>query len=193
MNDHLLGFYSLGDYFKTLFGDPQKTNLKLVAIMTLVLGFVTSFIEQWVWSPLWTLLLLTIVICLDFIAAVAKNLDKEGFITNKAIKLPFVLLSYWVFLAIAYNLPALNKELGIEGIGHDVFNIFSKSFYWLCLIINLQSLLHHASSLGLLPKPIANFVLKWIDRHKVVIEDKSLNSLSQEAEQDRQEWLSKEK
>lgn len=177
MNDHILGFKSFEDYFKTIFGDPRKVNLKIIIIMTAVLGFLTTFIEQWIWSPIWTLVLLTIIVCLDFVAAVSNNLNKEGFITEKAIKLPFVLLSYWCFLAIAYNLPALNRDLGIDGIGPEVFNIFSKSLYWLCLLINLQSLLRHSSALGLLPKPIANFFLRWIDQHKTRLQSESEDSL----------------
>lgn len=179
MSNHYFGFTSVKQYLISLFGNPETYNVKTLLLSVFGLGTVSTFLEQYIWSPLGTLMFLTSIIVCDFAAAVACNAKIEGFMTKKAARLPLVVLSYWVILAIAFNLSRINASLGVKEIPDEVFSFFSKSLYWFCLYVNVVSLLKHLTILKLLPKPITDFFTKWVDTHKNRLESVSMEKLDE--------------
>lgn len=171
----ILGFKSFGDVFKQMFKYHQMNmSLLINTSIAMTLIFLTlPVLEKFIWSPFWTLFLLIGVIILDFISAVAANYKKDkGLKTEKAIKVPVTIAAYIILLAICNNLGRAIDEFGMAEVFNPVaFDYMAKAVYFLCFSINLISALKHMSNLGLIPKPVAKFIERFIDTHKNKIEE----------------------
>jgi hypothetical protein len=86
----------------------MKIGYILAAILTVFLS-VVSFVEQWIWSPLWSLLFFTVILSVDFLLSVIVDFKKEGLNTAKGIKFLMSVVVAWVVLGVAHNLSKLNK------------------------------------------------------------------------------------
>ena len=176
-----LGLKSPYDLFATMFKVTQVRMARIInlsILITMLLIFIPA-LEEWVWSPFWTLILLMGVIVLDFITAVAANWE-EKFKTEKAIKVPIVMFSSVLLLAILNSLGKVMVAFEMNEIFNPVaFDYLAKSVYFLLFSINFLSALKHMSNLGILPKAVVKFVAKFIDIHKnkidVAIEGKVLS------------------
>jgi len=171
----ILGFQSWREIFKQMFKYHQMRLSLLINIsIAMTLIFLTvPLLEEWLWSPLWTLFLLIAVIILDFISAVASNWEKDkGLKTEKAIKVPVTIAAYIILLAIMNSLGKAVTAFEMDEIFNPVaFDYMAKSVYFLCFSINFISALKHMSNLGLIPKPVAKFIERFIDTHKNRIEE----------------------
>lgn len=164
---NILGYTSPKDLLNTLFGSfkhYKMTTLLPIATATALLLQV-PFIEQYVWKPFWTLVLLTAVLAIDFVLAVTSAKHKgESFKTEKATKFIVSLLAYWFTLAIAYNMAPLMAAMDVGG--DAVWAYFAKAYFFFVFFLNLASAMRHMSDLGYLPKKVAAFFIKYIDTHK---------------------------
>jgi hypothetical protein len=134
--------------------------------MTLVLLFV-PFLEKWIWSPFWTLIIFMMVVILDFITAVACSWNEKKFVTSKAIKVPFTLVAYFILFAILHSLEKVVGAFEMHNIlNPEAFRFLAISTYFLCFAINLLSALKHMSKLGLVPKAVEKYISRFIDVHK---------------------------
>lgn len=140
----------------------MKIGYIFAAIITVFLS-VVSFVEQWIWSPLWSLLFFTVILSVDFLLSVIVDFKKEGLNTAKGIKFLMSVVVAWVVLGVAHNLSKLNIEFGTKAINSSIFDGFSTVIYMAWLLFNLASIIRHASILGYMPKPIATFFLKYIN------------------------------
>jgi phage-related holin len=140
--------------------------LNYTTAMTLILLFV-PFLEKWVWSPFWTLIIFMLVVLLDFITAVAASWNEKKFVTSKAIKVPFTLVAYFILFAILHSLGKIVEAFEMNNILNPVaFKFLAISTYFLCFAINLLSALKHMSKLGLIPHAVERYISKFIDVHK---------------------------
>lgn len=144
----------------------MKVGYIFAAIVTVLLSIVT-FVEQWVWSPLWSLMGFTIILLVDFILSI---IIEGAFNTKKGVKFVMSVVVAWVILGVAHNLPRLNAEFGEGIIDAKVFSLFGTAVYLVWLLFNLLSIVKKSALLGLIPKPIASFLIRYIDRHKNIIE-----------------------
>lgn len=164
-----MGFTSFTDLFQQMFKYNQVNMSKLLNLatfMTLILLFF-PFLEQWVWTPFWTLIVFFGVVLLDFITAVASSWNEKRFVTSKAIKVPFTLISYFILFAVLHSLGKVVESFELGHILNPVaFRFLAISTYFLCFAINLLSALKHMAKLGLIPPAVARFIEKFIDIHK---------------------------
>ena len=144
----------------------MKIGYIFAAILTILLSLV-SFVEQWIWSPLWSLLGFTFILLVDFILSIIID---GSFNTKKGIKFVMSVVVAWVILGVAHNLPRLNAEFGAGMVDAKVFALFGTVIYIVWLLFNLLSIVKKSALLGLIPKPIAVFLIKYIDKHKNIIE-----------------------
>lgn len=165
----IFGISSFYDLCKSMFKLGQVKMARLINVsiaITMLLIFIPA-LEEWVWSPFWTLILLVGVITLDFISAVASNWGKEKFKTEKAAKVPIVIFCYILLLAILNSLGKVMESFEMDHIFNPIaFDYLAKSVYFLCFSINFLSALKHMSNLGLLPKQVSNYIAKFIDIQK---------------------------
>lgn len=160
-------------------------NLLLLSMgLTLVLLFL-PFLETYIWSPFWTIIVFLAVVLLDFITAVASSWRQTKFVTEKAIKVPFVIAAYVVLFAILHSLGRVVEAFNMGDLLNPIaFDYLAKSVYFLCFAINLTSSLKHMANMGLLPRAVATFIAKFIDIHK--------NRLNKELESESKKKLKKE-
>ena len=170
MHDNLfLGFSCINDLFNQMFKYKQIKFFKLLLItvvMVLLLALIPK-LDMYIWSPFWTLYIFVAVIMLDFVTAVACSWQEKKFVTSKAIKVPFTIISYLLLFAILHN-------FGNVVIAFKMDNFLpAGAFYWLakgtyihCFLINLMSSLKHMSKLGLINKKVSKYLELFIDIHK---------------------------
>lgn len=178
------GFTGVFDLLNSMFKYNQvniSKALNLAFIMTFILLF-APFLEHYIWSPMWTLFVFYAVVSLDFITAVAASWNEKKFVTQKAIKVPFVMVSYFILFAILHSMGKVVEafELG-DILNPSAFRFLSISVYFMCLFINLLSSLKHMSKLGLIPKAVAVYIERFIDVHKNKME-KQIDSYSEDKE-----------
>ena len=144
----------------------MKIGYVFAAVLTVLLSLV-SFVEQWIWSPLWSLLGFTFILLVDFILSIIID---GAFNTKKGVKFVMSVVVAWVILGVAHNLPRLNAEFGAGMVDAKVFALFGTVIYLVWLLFNLLSIVKKSALLGLIPKPIAAFLIRYIDKHKNIIE-----------------------
>lgn len=181
--DLFLGFTSVNDLLSQMFRYKQVNLPKLInlAVAMTILLFTIPALENYVWSPFWTLLVFFGVVILDFITAVASSWDKRKFVTSKAIKVPFTILAYLLLFAILHLLSKVIIAFNADDIlNPKAFRLLAISTYFLCFAINLLSALKHMSNMGLIPKQVAKFIERFIDIQKGKIDKEIDNNINQE-------------
>ncbi len=145
----------------------NKTKiLNLAYIMTLILLF-TPFLEKYIWSPFWTILFFYAVIMLDFVTAVAASWDEKKFVTQKAIKVPVVVMAYTMLFIVLHSMSRVVEAFNLVSVlNPDAFRYLAITTYFLCLFINFLSAIKHMSKLGLIPTVVSKYIEKFIDVHK---------------------------
>lgn len=167
---HFIGFKTPKDFLNALIGSRNTYKMLNILLTSILFGTIFTLAEEWLWSPMWTLLLFTVVCFLDFILAVTYSLLKgEGFKTSKALKFGVTLLALWTMLSIAHLLPKLVVAMEVEFLEPIIFTHFSKGLYFFLFFVKLASALKHASRLKILPKWAVAFFVRFIDRHKDAI------------------------
>ena len=165
----LLGFTDGYDLLRTMFKYHQiniSKILNLAYIMTLVLLF-TPFLEKYIWSPFWTLLFFYAVIMLDFVTAVASSWEERKFVTQKAIKVPVVIMAYTMLFLVLHSMSRVVEAFNLVSVlNPDAFRYLAITTYFLCVFINFLSALKHMSKLGLIPKAVSKYIERFIDVHK---------------------------
>jgi hypothetical protein len=170
-----MGFEGFGEIIEAMF-KPHQLQLKNLIILAMTVTLLLNFVpvlEAWIWSPFWTLVVFYVVVVWDFISAVAANNKKtgEGFITQKAKKVPIVIFSYTLLFIVLHLLGRVVEAMGVGDLLNPVaFDYLAKGVYFLCFFINFLSALKHMSMLGLLPASVTSFISKFIDIHKNKIE-----------------------
>lgn len=145
---------------------------KVLYILTLViLSIFSAFIQEWVWSPIWMIGFMTVILIGDFITGVGVSFKKnQGFSSRKAMKWVFTVFAVWFVLGVSYNFPKINQEIGIPGVT-ETLTLFPKILYWIMLLFQLSSCIKNAALLGIFPTKVATWIIKYIDRHKDKIEN----------------------
>jgi len=165
----LLGFTDGYDLLRTMFKYHQinlTKILNLAYIMTLILLF-TPFLEKYIWSPFWTILFFYAVIMLDFVTAVAASWDEKKFVTQKAIKVPVVVMAYTMLFIVLHSMSRVVEAFNLVSVlNPDAFRYLAITTYFLCLFINFLSAIKHMSKLGLIPTVVSKYIEKFIDVHK---------------------------
>jgi hypothetical protein len=172
----IFGFTSFTDLAKQMFKYDQVNLHKLLNLaiaMTLFLFFL-PFLEQYIWSPFWTLGIFYAVLTLDFVTAVAASWDERKFVTSKAIKFPFTAVSYFILFGILHSLGKAVEAFQLSDVLNPVaFRFLAISTYFLCFTINMLSSLKHMSKLGLIPRAVAKYIERFIDIHKNKLEEQA--------------------
>ena len=165
----LLGFTDGYDLLRSMFKYHQiniSKILNLAYIMTLILLF-TPFLERYIWSPFWTILFFYAVILLDFITAVAASWDEKKFVTQKAIKVPVVIMAYTMLFIVLHSMSRVVEAFNLVSVlNPDAFRYLAITTYFLCFFINFLSAIKHMSKLGLIPNAVSKYIEKFIDVHK---------------------------
>jgi len=160
-------------------------NKQMLIKITLILGSVISsllfFIETWVWSPFWSLMLIWVIIAADFITGLSVSLKrKEGFHSNKAEKSLKVFLVYTFLLGMVYNTPKINEAFGYNGV-QELLEHFPKFTYIYMFSYTFLSFLKNAVLLNLLPEQMALPIYNYIDTYKNQVTDKYYKKTLQES------------
>ncbi len=173
--DHILGFQSYKELLCTTFCNFKKYNMKNIFLTSLLLATFSEVIEIWLWSPAWTLILFWLVFTLDFFSAVAvsisaekkdKDVDVKGFNTRKATKFIISIIAATCVLVILHMLGKALTEYEFHKQIVFAFEYMAITVYWMWLLFSFTSSLKHLSELGVVPTPIAKFIIKYIDNHK---------------------------
>lgn len=182
-----LGFTSVKDLIRQMFKYDQVNMpvlLNFATFMTLTLLFV-PFLENYIWSPFWTLFVFVGVVMLDFITAVSASWKEKKFVTSKAIKVPFTLMAYIILFSILHSLGKVVEAFEMHHILNPIaFRFLAISVYFLCFAINLLSALKHMAKMGLIPKPVARFIEKFIDIQKNRIDKNVLDNEGEDPKND---------
>lgn len=194
MKPHFLGFISLHGFLTGVFGDLKQYKMNHILPLVILGTSFISFIEQWIWTPAWSLLLFSVVYILDFFAAVAVSIKKrrkieedehkhplldddaffkdirEGISTRKALRAGLSLMASLIVIAIIFNLEKLIEPLGDSSM--TIFSTIAIGFFVYWVLINIVSTLKHLSILGVVPKGMVDFFIKYVDTHKNIISKK---------------------
>lgn len=170
MHNHIMGFKSIKELWLTITG----LQFKVLALVNLLLSAefalfsLTGFLEQWLWSPLYSLIIYLIVLTADFISGifVGMKVRNEGFLTQKGQRLPVILVCHLILLGVFFNLGKINDDLGVKGVDDVVFNGIARAFYFYVITINLTSFIKNLVMLGYVKGAVADFFTKYIDKQK---------------------------
>jgi hypothetical protein len=171
MHNHFLGFKSLKQMMLIVTGLQYKGPAAFNALLSIevaMLTLVATAIEQWLWSPFYSLVIYFIVLTADFVSGiyVGMRVRKEGFLTQKGQRLPVILVCHLVLLGVFYNLGRINEDLGVGGIDAVIFEGVARAFYFYVISINLMSFIKNMVLLGYLKGAIADFFQRYIDKQK---------------------------
>lgn len=170
MHNHILGFKS----FKELFLTVSGLQFKIAALFNVLLSAefamlsLTGVLEQWLWSPLYSLVVYLLILTADFLSgiAVGMRVRNEGFLTQKGQRLPVILICHLILLGFFYNLGRINNDLAVKGVDVIVFDGIARAFYFYVISINLISFLKNLVLLGYIKGAVADFFEKFIDKQK---------------------------
>ena len=174
---HIFGFTSIDDFVYSVTGLkyklPALCNL-LLSIEVSLLTLAVSFIEKWIWSPPYTLAFYMVVVAADFFSGLMVGVTKrkEGFLTQKALRLPIILVCHLVLLGMFYNAERINSDLGATNIDSIFFKGISRAAYFYILGVYSLSFVKNAVMLGYFKGAVADFFKKYIDTQKNIDEDK---------------------
>lgn len=174
---HIFGFQSVDEFITTLTGVKYKApavfNL-LLSIEVSMLSLLVAWIENWVWSPMYTLVFYAIVLSADFLSGimVGVKVRHEGFLTQKAQRLPIILACHLVLLGLLYNAERINTDIGFADINPIFFSGIARGFYFYTIGVNLVSFVKNLVMLGYVKGAVAQFFEKNIDTQKNVTDGK---------------------
>lgn len=185
-----LGFENFQDLMRQMFKYHQMQFSKLVNIalaMTFIILFI-PFLEEWFWTPFWTLIVFAVVLLWDHITAVIANNHKlpaekkPGYVTEKAKRFPLALVAYITMFVVLHLLAKVIAAFEMNNIlNPEAFEYLAKFVYFLCLTINMLSATRHMASAGMLPKQVSDFMQRFIDVHKKRAQDQILDNEPNEA------------
>lgn len=167
---HIFGFTSWKQFFKIATGVQYK-NLAILDIavaLQLALLSMVHFIDTWVWSPPYSLIVYFVLLGADFLSGVAVGMKvkKEGFLTAKGQRIFIIFPAHLIILGVLFNAGRINADLGIQQIGDGVFTFGARAFYFYVMGINLISFAKNLALLGMLPPQAAEFLAKYVDKNK---------------------------
>lgn len=144
----------------------KAIKLEIMPLLAACLLSVNAWINNWVWEPTWSIGIMLVVLLADFLTGTTLSLKNgEGFSTKKATAWGWSVLSTWVLLGIAHNMPRLNREFGFTEI-ETLIAYIPRALYLYILLIQLGSAIKNAALAGILKGAIADFALKYIDTYK---------------------------
>lgn len=136
-----------------------------------VLCFFIDFVTEWIFSPMWALILFWVLILFDFISALSVAYKRgDTFRSNKALKSVKVIVVYTFILGMFHNIPRINDEFGIPE-ADFIIDKFPGALYIYIFCIVLMSFIKNVVILGLFKGKAANFIYKYIDAYKNTVED----------------------
>ena len=170
MHNHFFGFEGMKDLIQSISGSKFKALviLDLAGAFSIALASMVASIELWVWSPFYSLVIYFVVLVADFVSGVMVGVKKrnEGFLTQKAQRLPVILIGHLILLGVFYNLGKINHDLGIQGLNNVVFDGAARTAYFYVIGINLVSFIKNLVLLGALKGKAGEFLTKYVDTQK---------------------------
>jgi hypothetical protein len=138
----------------------------LLSLLIAVGGGLVIAMENWLWSPLWSLVFLFIVVVFDMITAIDLQIKLgDTFRTSKVLKTVVDFLFLLGFLGILHSMPKVNAIFGAPQ-ADPFLKLFPPAIYIYVLLNQLASAAKNAALAGRLKPPVSDFVIKYIDRHK---------------------------
>lgn len=145
---------------------PQKNVKLLLAIGVALSAYLVQFIETWVWSPAWALLVFIVVLVLDYASAIMWSLkQKKGFITEKSRKFWFQFFLQVSTLGLTFIWPRIIDLYGPESVKPLVQQLPGAAYMFM-ISYNFLSFIKNATLAGGYNGPVAKFLKKYIDPHK---------------------------
>lgn len=147
-----------------------KVDYLLAIVLSISFGGVITFFETWVWHPYWTLIFLVIVKVFDVVTAIDLSIHRGGsFETAKLRKTVIDFTFLLIFLGLLHDLPLINKVYGLPQV-HNSLVLFPKVIYIYVLLNQLASAAKNASLAGRIKGKFAEYVIKYVDRKKDIVE-----------------------
>jgi len=188
----MFGFNSWKQFFKITTGLQYRNLALLDAIFAFQLALISmvSFINEWVWSPAYTLAIYFILLGADFLSGVAvgMKIKKEGFLTAKGQRIFIIFPAHLIILGVLFNAGRINTDIGIKDIPEGLFTGAARGFYFYVMGINLLSFAKNLALLGLMPPKAAEFLAKYVDKNKNILdpeEDKLLDEVISEEDKNK--------
>lgn len=187
----MFGFTSWKQFIKIATGIQYK-NLAILDIaiaLQLALLSMVSFIDNWIWSPPYSLFVYFILLGSDFLSGVAVGMKvkKEGFITAKGQRIFIIFPAHLVILGVLFNAGRINKDLGIQDTPEALFTGAARAFYFYVMGINLISFSKNLALLDMLPPKAAEFLAKYVDKDKNIVETEENKLLEEVIEENKEE------
>lgn len=171
----MFGFNSWKDFGKTITGIQYKSLAMLDLMLSIQLAFFSlfDFVNQWIWSPPYSLVVYFIVLGADFLSGVAVGMKvkNEGFMTQKGQRLFIIFPAHLVILGVLFNLGRINSDIGFKGVDEAIFNGAARAFYFYVIGINLISFMKNLVMLGYIKGAVATFFENYIDKHKNITDE----------------------
>lgn len=160
---------SLRDFIATIFGTD---SIAFKAVSAIAIAYISTIeiTEHYIWSPAWTLVFYMFVLTADFVAGTSLGVKREGFKTQKAQRLPAILMTHLLLLGFFFNLPRLNNAIGLPQIS-TLLDYPARALYWYIILVNAASFVRNAAALGWIKGNIAKWIIKNIDAYKPKITD----------------------
>lgn len=157
---------------------PLTSMERLTLLLSVTFLSLQDFLNEWLWSPTWMIVMLLVVLHADLVTGIALSLRrKEGFSTNKFTTWMFTVAGFLFLLGFMYSMPKVNTELGLFPGFSPVLAVIAKCFYLLMLINPALSSIKNLVLVGALKGPLALYAVKYIDTYKNKHEDLILKSL----------------
>lgn len=164
------------NYLKVL--NKFKINLSNLTLMErnfalLIVVFLSyqDFLNEWIWSPFWTIYVLLAILFADLCSGLALSLKRgEGFSTKKFTTWILTCFGFFFVLGVTFNFPKINEALFFPTLS-PLLVVVSRCFYLLMLFNTLASTGKNMVLVGALKGNIGLFFLRYIDTYKNKAED----------------------
>jgi len=162
---------------------PLNKMERHILLLSVAFMSLQDFLNEWMWSPPWTLSILIVVLHADLFSGIALSLKNgEGFSTKKFASWLFTVVAFLFLLGVTYNMPKINDALGWPAIS-PILAVISKCFYLLILLNTILSAFKNLVLVGALKGQIALLAIKYIDTYKNKAGEaliKTINSVKEE-------------
>lgn len=152
---------------KSLMNLRKYTFSTTLILLTATGGALVPFIEQWLWSPAWTLLVFGGVFIVDWATAIGVSFVRGGGFESKKLLITILkgIFFYFLFISLyVFNLVFAGLFPTMEPI--ETMALLPKIMFLYAMVSTFLSSIKNAAILGIVDNATVAFIYKYIDVYK---------------------------
>lgn len=171
--NHIMGFSSMGEFGSNVKGTIIKSDFHYAKLIgfSLALASITSvltmyFIKDYVWDFPAHIVMVVVVLCLDWLAAVGFAWQKGQFQTRLAVRIVPVLMSHILLMVLLHAISNYIRDTPVFASASLPFDIIKRGAVFLILVTNGLSALSNAGRAGWIKSSIVRYITDKVDAFK---------------------------